>query len=467
MRYSKLMLAAAVFGALGTQMAGATPTAEEAAQLGKTLTPLGAIKAGNKEGTIPQWTGGVCKPPAGYQPKMGLEAGGSPYIDPFADDKPLFKITAENMAQYADKLDDGFKELFRRFPKTFYMNIYPTRRSACNADWVYENTIKRVMNPKIVGGNVPSLTGAQAQFPFPIPKQGVEVMWNTLLFYKNVYTAGFYKTLYVDSAGNRSLIDGDKSNNRSKYWDNSIAMLPEGSRHMEVFSFKQYPPAGQGTMFMQHRQLRPDLNGDPSWSYTPGMRRVRLSPESTYDGVAPTAGGTFLFDEGSGFAGRMDRFDFKLMGRIEMYVPYNNSEQKLNFNEAVAKPNHLDPEAVRYELHRVWNVVATLKPGERHVQQKKVFYIDEDSWQMMSYQGFDHAGKVHHFYTFHVSQLYDRPGIAYHSFNAYDMSKGAYTHWMFSGPAPAGSQVSYGVHKIKLIPDSTYTPDGLQSAGVR
>src|SRR5450759_5126402 len=109
MRYSKLIVA--VIGALGIQLAGATPTAEEAAQLGKTLTPLGAIKAGNKEGTIPEWKNDGCKIPAGYKPHYGLEAGGAPYVDPYAADKPLFKITAENMAQYADKLDMGTKDM--------------------------------------------------------------------------------------------------------------------------------------------------------------------------------------------------------------------------------------------------------------------------------------------------------------------------------------------------------------------
>src|ERR1017187_4096676 len=175
MRYSKLIVV--VIGALGMQLAAATPTAEEAAQLGKTLTPMGAIKAGNKEGTIPEWKGDGCKIPADYKPIHGADGGG-PFVDPFAADKPLFKITAENMAQYADKLDPGNKEMFRRYPKTWYMNVYPTHRSACFSQWAYDNTIKNVMRPKLVSGPNWSLTGAHAQWPFPIPKTGAEVMWN-------------------------------------------------------------------------------------------------------------------------------------------------------------------------------------------------------------------------------------------------------------------------------------------------
>ena len=43
---------------------------DEAAQLGKTLTPTGAEKAGNKDGTIPEWTGGLTTPPAGLQARL-------------------------------------------------------------------------------------------------------------------------------------------------------------------------------------------------------------------------------------------------------------------------------------------------------------------------------------------------------------------------------------------------------------
>lgn len=462
MRYSKLMFAATL-GALFVQSALATPTPEEAAQLGKTLTPMGAIKAGNKEGTIPEWTGGVCKPPAGYQPKFG-DAGGGPYVDPFAADKPLFKITAANMAQYADKLDEGSKELFRLFPQTFYMNVYPTRRSACFPDWVYDNTIKRAMNPKIVG-NIPSITGAHAQYPFPIPKSGVEALWNIFLAYSAPNIRSAYKVLYMDVAGNRSLIDVQKQTTWRPYWDNSVAMLPEGSTYQKNVSATVYPPAAAGTLFLQHRQMRPDLKGDPNWSYSPGQRRVRMSPEFAYDNVPPTAGGTFLSDESSGFAGRMDKFDFKLLGRKEMYIPYNNNEQRMNYDEKVVKPSHMDPEAPRYELHRVWVVEGTLKPNERHVQKKKVIYLDEDSWVTATYQGYDHAGKVHHSYVAYLAQMYDRPGVAPHSYNFYDHIKGAYTFWINSGPI--GTGVTYGVYKSPAVPANTFTPEGLMGAGVR
>ncbi len=57
------------------------------------LTPVGAIRAGNSAGTIPPWTGGITTPPASYRP-------GQHETDPFAEDVPLFQITAANAQQY-------------------------------------------------------------------------------------------------------------------------------------------------------------------------------------------------------------------------------------------------------------------------------------------------------------------------------------------------------------------------------
>src|SRR5438132_744568 len=165
MTYRKTLIALAA-GALVSMGAQSAPSAAEAARLGKDLTPVGAEKAANKDGSIPAWDGGLCKPPAGYKPTNGKH--GWPYLDPFASEKPLYTITAANAAQYADKLDAGALELFKRFPQTWRMDVYPTHRTACMPDWAYDNTIKRVMNPKLVGdapGRTRPASGACASRP--------------------------------------------------------------------------------------------------------------------------------------------------------------------------------------------------------------------------------------------------------------------------------------------------------------
>lgn len=463
MLYSKKMMVAAL-GMLCTQLALATPTAEEAAELGKSLTPMGAIKAGNKEGTIPEWTGGLCTPPAGYAPKNGAK-GGTPYVDPFADDKPLFKINAQNMAQYADKLDEGTQELLRRYPDTFYVQVYPTHRSACFPNWLYENNIKNVMRPKIVGSDIPSLDGAHAQTPFPIPKNGVEAVWNGLVPYRPLESYNNYLNYYVDSSGRGTVIDDKIVYEKNPYWDNSVDMIPDEKPYNLQLSRAVYPPAAVGTMTLGWTYRRPDLRGDPVWSYIPGQRRVRLAPEFAYDGVPPNAGGTFLFDEGGGFKGKMNKFDFKLLGRKEMYIPYNSNTEALSAGPEVNLANHIDPAVMRWELHRVWVVEATLKPGERHVQQRKMMHYDEDSWKIAIYQGIDHSGKVHHHDYFMLRQSYEKPGLEFANFITMDFSKRAYSHWMFTGKQ--GVSEKFGTLMEKDIADNWFTPQGMTAMGVR
>lgn len=106
---------------LGVAQAAVSP--QEAEALKGKLTPMGAERAANADGSIPAWTGGFTQVPAGFQ-------NGHRNVDPFAADKPLFSITASNMQQYADKLADGVKQLFKDNPQTFRIDVYQTRRTA-------------------------------------------------------------------------------------------------------------------------------------------------------------------------------------------------------------------------------------------------------------------------------------------------------------------------------------------------
>ena len=106
----------AVLLAAASIMAGRLPSAaEQAARLNADLTPVGAERAGNAAGTIPAWAGGLPKAPP-IDPKVG-------YVDPFADDKPLYTITAANAAQYKDVLSAGHQVLLKRDARIFHMNV--------------------------------------------------------------------------------------------------------------------------------------------------------------------------------------------------------------------------------------------------------------------------------------------------------------------------------------------------------
>src|SRR5262249_41162156 len=154
-------------------LAHAAVSPEEARQLGgDRLTPIGAEKGGNKEGTIPPYGGKAPKAPAAYDAKdPGQRA------DPYGD-KPLFTITAKNADQYTDKLD-AMRDVFVRYPD-FRMDVYPTRRDIEYPKYVLDNSVKNATSCKAVQNEL-RLEGCYGGFPFPLPKTGNEVMWNHLL----------------------------------------------------------------------------------------------------------------------------------------------------------------------------------------------------------------------------------------------------------------------------------------------
>ena len=119
--------------ALSLPYAAAAATAEEAARLKSDLTPFGAEKAGNKDGTIPAWNGGYTTPIPGDKP--GGRRG-----DPFKDEGPLYSITAKNAEAHADKLTDGAKAMLKKYPDSFRVDVYKTHRTAAAPQWVYDNT---------------------------------------------------------------------------------------------------------------------------------------------------------------------------------------------------------------------------------------------------------------------------------------------------------------------------------------
>ncbi|GLZ84377.1 hypothetical protein Pres01_04280 [Metapseudomonas resinovorans] len=438
----------------------ATPSDQEISQLGTTLTPLGAEMAGNRDGSIPPWDGGLCKPPAGYQPKKG-ESGGGPWMDPFANEQPILKITRDNLEQYADKLDAGTKELFQRYPETFRIDVYPSHRTACYPQWVYENTIKNVRNPKLVGG-APGLVNAHAQIPFPIPKNGYEAMWNQSVRVDAPYVKGDQENWLVDAAGNVTLTSINRVEQSKPYWDNDREAVPDEQPYWTLISTTVAPASSAGVKQLRHNFLDTEIRDPMAWSYVPGQRRVRLSPEFKYDTVSTSSGGVLLFDEISGFDGKMDKFDFVLKGKREMYIPANAYKFNAAPSEVVNTPNHVNPDYLRFELRRVWVVEANLKPGERHVQKTKTFYLDEDSWSVAVYNAFDNIGTIQKVTYYPGFQEYDKPQYRTAPNVLYDLTKRVYTHG-----ARMGADKSTGFYRVARYPTTFFSPGSLAGTGIR
>ncbi|RJF95569.1 DUF1329 domain-containing protein [Noviherbaspirillum saxi] len=449
--YWKAALAAA--GLASACGALAAVPASEAEQLKTTLTPLGGEKAGNKDGTIPAWSGGHTTSVPGY--KAGGKRG-----DPFASDKPLYSISAKNLDQYADKLTDGTKALFKKYPDTFRIDVYPTRRSAAAPQWVYDNTFKNAMRAKIVDGPSGAIPeGAYGGIPFPIPKTGVEVLWNHLLRWRGeamyydmlgvLGTADGKKVVTVDGRADQQMPyyfkDGSPEKFNGDYW--TLRLINNG------------PPvrAGEGIV------ARFNLNGDEqTWVYLTGQRRVRKLPNACCDTPTPATAGVMSVDDIEMFAGPNGRFDWKLIGKKEMIVPYNSN--KLMAPEKtgdVIGSHHVNPDVMRWELHRIWVIEADLKAGKRHQAPKSRYYVDEDTWNIVLADRWDAKGQLWKTMWMASTVMPDLPATASTTFGFYDLISGtSYTN-VLANEKPV---------QFKVMPrysDSVFTPDGLISEGVR
>jgi hypothetical protein len=426
----------------GSVLAAITP--EEAAQLGKNLTALGAEKAGNADGTIPEYTGGMRTPPAGYV------SGSGKWPDPYADEKPLFSIDAQNVDKYADKLPEGVKEAFKVFPD-FRMDIYPTHRSFWVPKWVEENTIKSATKAR-TSDNGLSLKDVRAAVPFPIPKTAEEVMWNHLVQYHGLHWSIDYSAYLVDRNG-RKIDSADLSETwEYPYWDPSSNEFT-GYRQLAIFNG---PPRMVGEKLLVLESINPIEAPRKVWQYLPGQRRVKLAPEIAFDTLNLACSGMMTYDETFLFNGSMELYNWKIVGKKEMYVPYN-MYKSLALKLPDWRGYFFDPSFYRFELHRVWIIEATLKEGKRHLYHKRLWYIDEDSWAALVATNWDASGKLWRAQFDMPWFNYEDGGIHTNQGFIYDLIG----HATFS---TTGGTIKY--YKTRM-PPSDLNPDSMAGSGVR
>jgi hypothetical protein len=448
-------LMAVAFAALWTTAASAAVSADEAKQLGTTLTPVGAEKAGNKEGTIPEWTGGLTTPPATFQKGSGIRPS------PFPDEKPRLVIDSKNAAQSADKLTEGTKELLKRFP-TMRVDVYPTHRVVVFPKKVTDNAAKNVIGAKSVNGGL-GIEGMLPGIPFPIPKSGYEAMWNHLMRYTAAATRQKYDNWNVDSAGVPTLATSGDLFSEYPLFDpkRPDTVAKESDVYYRIKLFYTGPARRAGEALLVMDSVNPIVQPRKAWQYLPGQRRVKLAPDLAYDTPNPGTAGTSTYDDAFVFNGAMDRFDFKLVGKKEMYIPYNG--YKLYYAKpsvAPAKPNFVDPDFMRWELHRVWVVEATLKPGARHIYSKRIFYLDEDSWVAICSDQYDLAGKLYRSTIGNMTFSYDASGVSNENYTFYDFIAGAYS---LVGGVGAYEGLRFG----DPLPEIQWSPETLAGSGLR
>lgn len=379
----------------------ARSSSEEIARLGADLTPLGGEKAGNAAGTIPEWTGGILTPPAGYSPGMH-------HPDPYPQDTVQCTITGDNAGTYAEKLAPGYQAMLKAY-KTFKMNVYPTRRSASFPQRISDATKKCAATAELVnGGN--GVKGTVTGIPFPIPKSGQEAIWNHLLRYRCDKVARWLAQAMPTRGGDYTPVE---------FADEAFMMyshegMTEEALGNKIFFFKQEvlaPARLAGGILLVHETLDQVKEPRSAWLYNPGQRRVRRAPQVAYDNPGTASDGMRTTDQFDMFSGATDRYDWKLVGKKELYVPYNSYKLHSNTlkHKDILTPMHVNPDHLRYELHRVWVVEATVREGARHIYRRRTFYLDEDSWQVLLVDQYDNRDQLWRVSEGHVINYYELP----------------------------------------------------------
>ena len=428
-------------------------------RLGQDLTPVGAEKAGNKDGSIPAWTGGDMKAPAGW--KIG-----DVRPDPYIAEKPVLSITAANAEQYKDKLSPGQMELLKTI-KNYRMDIYPTHRSCGYPDLVYQRTKENAGIAKIAGDGINLAAATGAGFPFPLPASGAEAIWNHKLRYEG---EGRIEPNYTMLSPSRGDSDFTKIDTKSWYLvpfhsPNTKSISDIGGVEFYFYQEAYTPAALAGTLLMGTYFL---TKATEASQYFPGQRRVRKI--STYQYDAPVIGmeNTYYVDQSWMFNGVLDRYTFKLVGKQEMYVPYNSYAMRdaTRFNEKTFFLNdHVNPDARRYELHRVWKVEANVRPGMRHASPHRVFYLDEDTWAIVVEDLYDAQDKMQRVEEGSVTPIWEIGACdAQQNFIAYDLPSNRYFGDVFT---LGEKETDWLAGKEGRINKSMYTEDYLRQQGIR
>ena len=402
MKYkTNLLVATLTVACAGSALAEVS--ADEAKKLGTTLTVWGAEVAGNKEGTIPAYDAANAqpKPPSNWDPKNP-----GPRKDPWGE-KPLFTITAQNAARYADKLD-AMVELFKKYPN-FRMDVYPTHRTYSVPKFVADLTIKNATSCKAAEGGL-VLEGCYGGLPFPMPTNGSQLMWNHLLSYENVNLGSANRSFTVPITGSPVFTGENHSVSYLPFYDPAVP----GPRPSDLVYWKYHnwdvAPArivGQHLVLMD--SLKQIAGGRRAWQYIPGQRRVKLAPDLAYDTPSPYSGGSQNMDDAKGFLGAIDHFNWTLKGKKEKFIIANNfllTDPGVCPESKVFQPHFPNPDCIRWELHRVWVVQGDLKPEFRHVYHRRVHYWDEDGYGGGSGEMYDAGGSLYRINNTHQFPFY-------------------------------------------------------------
>jgi hypothetical protein len=435
---------------LGSPWVFAQATPAQIEKIGTEFTPLGATKAGNANGSIPEWTGGLSQQTNASNPKDG-------YKDPYAGEKPLVIISKANIEQYKDKLSAGQVAMINRYPDTWKMQVYPTHRSASYPASVYADIKANAASAHLVDDGM-GVANTRNAVPFPFPTTGLELVWNHLMRYRGTSVQRTFAGAAPQPNGDyvMSLIS------EQALFNPDVSDYSKDSGNV-LFFYRQTtsaPARNAGQEVLLHEPVNHVKESRKAWGYSAGQRRVRRSPNFAYD--TPQSNGIAVNDNSDMFSGAPDRYDWQLVGKKEMYVPYNNyrfASKALKYADII-RPGHVNAELPRYELHRVWHVKGTLKPHMRHIYKQRDLYLDEDSYQILVADQYDNRDVIWRLSESYTINYYDQPLLWTVGDALYDLISGRYTIGNLSNEqAPYQFDIP--------LQYSDFTPAKLRESGVR
>ena len=425
---SRLVLAMAV---AWPAMTFAKVSAEEAAKLGKTLTPMGGERAASADGAIPAWDGGYSIPkPADGRERIPEE------FKLYAGDAPLYTITQANSGQYAAKLTAGAKALLSRYPESYKMPVYVSRRTSNAPDFIYAATAKNAVNADL-GNEGEALLGAITGIPFAIPKSGVEVIWNHKLRYRGLALRRYNAQLAVQANGafQPYVLREDV---RFQYNLDGITTESLNNTLLYFLQFAVAPERQVGNVTLVHETMDQVKEPRRAWLYNPGQRRIRRAPNVSYDNPGTGSDGLRTNDQLDMFNGATDRYTWKLVGKKDMIVPYNAqklADSRVKYKD-IAKPKHMNQDLARYELHRVWVVEAELKAGTSHIYKRRTMYIDEDSWTILAVDNYDKRDQLWKIQEYHQISIPWHKRVGPAGATVYDLQSSRYLVQELSNEEP-------------------------------
>ena len=393
--------------------AAVTPSQAEA--LGGRLTPVGAERAGNAAGTIPPWTGGV-------------HDGGGISVDRFAGERPVLVIDAANAQRFSANLPDGALAMFRRYPD-YRMRVFPTHRTAAMPESVYQATARNALTAHAgAGGIADGVAGAAGGVPFPLPSSGAELVWNHLLSFWGVAREAHVSTFVAPGDGTVVRAAGYREITDFPYHAPGATPQSIGPYYFKTRRVQDWPPASDGGGYIAWQPLDIATDRFVAWRYLPGEHRARRAPSLSYDTPDPDSSGYESLDDYYLFFGGQDRYNFRILGKREMFVPYNNNQLVGMPARLALGPTHANPDALRYELHRVWVVEGTLAAGQHDIVSRRRLYLDEDTWHAVYSDEWDEDGRLWKFGETTMMLVASVPAVIGGSWFVYDLQQGGYCY---------------------------------------